>query len=188
MQGYAAAVSARASGRLCLLALAAVVVALPSTGRADSLEYKVKAEFLERFTRFVEWPSGSFAAADSPFVLCVIGDNPFGGYLDQMSQTRKIQNRKISNRVLKAATEVDGCHLVFIARGAPVQQVLTRTTGRPALTVGDSPGFSEAGVLINFLREKEHVRFEINGAAVKKSGLKFSSKLLDLGRKSGEQP
>jgi len=185
MRGYAAAVGARASTRLCSLALAsAVVVALPSTGRAEALEYKVKAEFLERFTRFIEWPPGAFAAADSPFVLCVIGDNPFGGYLDQMTQTRKIQSRRITNRVLKVAADVDGCHLVFIARGGPLQQVLTRIASKPVLTVGDSPGFSEAGVLINFFVEKDRVRFEINGDAVKKSGLKFSSKLLDLGRRS----
>jgi len=185
MRGFAAAMRDRAAARLWRFALAAtVVVVSPASIRAQTLEYKLKAEFLERFTRFIEWPASAFAAGDSPFVLCVLGGNPFGGYLTQMAQTRKVQNRKITNRSLQSATEIDGCHLVFVARSGPIQQVVARTTGKPVLTVGETQGFTEAGGLINFFLEKDQVRFEINTEGAKKSGLKFSSKLLELGRRA----
>ena len=55
-------------------------------------------------------------------------------------------------------------------------------SGKPVLTVGDSQGFAERGVLINLFEESGYLRFDINMAAVQASPLKFSSRLLRLGR------
>src|SRR4028119_890287 len=41
-------------------------------------EYQVKAAFLYNFGRFVSWPSGSFAQSNSPFIIGVVGQDPFG--------------------------------------------------------------------------------------------------------------
>ena len=62
---------------LTLLAPALAVVApAPVHAGGDDLEYRVKAEFIERFTHFIEWPPTAFAGPDAPFVLCVVGDTP----------------------------------------------------------------------------------------------------------------
>jgi hypothetical protein len=54
------------------------------------------------------------------------------------------------------------------------------------LTVGDTAGFAERGVLINLQRQDSRLGFEINLAQARRSGLRFSSKLLKLGRIVGE--
>lgn len=151
---------------------------------ASGLEYPVKAEFLERFTHFIRWPSTSFARADSPFVVCVIGENPFGTYLTELVRRHSIQSRPAVLRWLSTTAEIDGCHLLFIARSERrhIASIVKRTSGRPILTVGDTEGFARAGVLVNLYIHGSNVRFEINIVAVKQSGLKFSSKLLKLAR------
>jgi hypothetical protein len=61
-------------------------------------------------------------------------------------------------------------------------QIVESVAGKPVLTVGDSQGFAERGVLINLFEDRGYLRFDINTAAVQASPLKFSSRLLRLGR------
>jgi len=56
---------------------------------------------------------------------------------------------------------------------------------KPILTVGDTTGFAEKGVLINLYQEERLMQFEVNLPAVKRSKLTFSSKLLRLARLVG---
>jgi len=156
--------------------------ALDAHGAVD-LEYKLKAEFLERFTRFIDWPDGTFSSAEQSFAVCVVGANPFGDYLQHMAKTRRLKDRPMAVRAI-AASDADQCQLVFIARGEPAKPVLLRTSGKPILTVSDTPGYVDAGVLINFYVVDNTVRFEINVAETKKSRLRFSAKLLELGKRA----
>jgi hypothetical protein len=79
---------------------------------------------------------------------------------------------------------VEACHAVWIAPAgdAQVRAVLARTSGKPILTLGDTDGFAERGVLINLRRESARIGFEVNLEEAKKSGLKLSSRLLALGK------
>jgi hypothetical protein len=150
--------------------------------RSEQLpEYQVKAEFIERFTRFIEWPRG---ASSGPFVIGVLGTDPFRGHLDKMASGRKIKGRPIEIRRFRDLAEVDSCHVVFISsseRGR-LPAILGRTGAHPILTVADTSGFASSGVLVNFYTSGDTVRFEMNELAIERSGLRVSAKLLKLAR------
>jgi hypothetical protein len=154
--------------------------------QAQVPEYQLKAEFLERFTRFIEWPEPASAGADSatPFVIGVYGSNPFGRYLADLTAVRSIKGKAVKVREVKEVAEIDGCHMLFISAAArrALEAILARTAGKPVLTVGDSEGFAERGVLINFYSLDNTIGFEVNEPAVRRSGLKVSSRLLKLAR------
>jgi hypothetical protein len=171
-------------GSVIALVAAVVACAAPPVAASNDVEYPVKAEFLERFTHFIQWPDASFASAQSPFVVCVMGTNPFGTYLEHLIATRRLQGRPAELRPVSDPAKLDGCHLVFIAASERdrIRSIVKHTYGKPILTVGDTEGFASAGVLINLYIEDDNVRFEINVAAVNDSGLKFSSKLYKLAR------
>ncbi len=145
-------------------------------------EYEVKAEFLERFTRFIDWPAST--EPGGRFVIGVVGRNPFNGYLERIAAERKIKGRPVEIRYLTDGQSLDACQIVFISGSERehLRKILARTATRPILTVGDSEGFATAGVLINFYNAGDTVRFEVNDAAVERSGLHVSSKLLKLAR------
>jgi len=50
------------------------------------------------------------------------------------------------------------------------------------LTVSDSSGFAEKGVVINLYKSGIKTKFEINRNSARESGLKISSKLYKLAR------
>jgi len=156
----------------------------PAEAFAQPSEYAIKAEFIERFTRFIDWPDEAFSGPDSPFVLCVIGDNPFDEFLGRLARDRKIKDRKVRVVQPTKLSELDSCHLLFIAasESGRLHAILARTQGEPILTIGDTPGFGQAGVVINFFLEQDVVHFEINLDAARRTGLTFSTKLLKLAR------
>jgi hypothetical protein len=171
---------ARVAGLLATLLAAAA----PSRALASELEYQIKAEFMERFTRFIDWPEVSFPAPDAPFVFCTVGEASLGGPLERMAKERKAKGRPIVVRRMTSPSQPEGCHLLFIAQSEQesLREILSHVVGKPILTVGDTSGFASAGVMINFFAERDFVRFEINMSAAREAGLKVSSKLLKLGR------
>src|ERR1700719_3686453 len=89
-----AATSCRATLCAFLVVLALRANAAEATGRLVR-EYDLKAAFLFNFTHFVEWPSEAFADADSPIVIGILGDDPFGPVLDKIVEGETIKNRKL---------------------------------------------------------------------------------------------
>jgi len=165
--------------RRALMRSVAVVLlgAQPALLSADGLEYEVKAAFLFNFLKFVEWPP---AAADAPWVIGVLGHDPFGQTLDLTVRGKIVNGRKVKVRRYDQASDVKDCNILFIGRedyersGIPLQPGL--------LTVGESPGFLKAGGIISFYLEDNRVRFEIRPAAARSAGLHVSAQLLKLGR------
>lgn len=169
------------------LALAATLAAVAMPARADEqLEYAIKAEVLERFTHFVDWPNEAFAGAGAPFVLCVVGETPLTPHLAfVLARDHRIKDRHAELRRIKGDADIGSCQVAFFAPSERphLKQLLARTAGHPILTVGDSDGFAHEGVLINlYLDEGNHVRFEICADAVKRSGLTLSAQLLRFAR------
>ncbi len=177
----------RPGGRWLAVAVCALAVAAPPAlaGEKGS-EAVLEAEFVERFTRFIDWPH-EVLPASAPFRLCVTGSSPVASALEQLARTRRFKGHPASYVQLVALDGVAACHLLFIARSERrrLADILARTQGRPVLTIGDSDGYSARGVIINLYRTEGRLRFEINIAAALESGLRFRSKLLKLARITG---
>jgi hypothetical protein len=172
-------------GRAIAVTVSVAALNASSPSLADELEYPVKVEFIERFTRFIAWPPEAFRGADGPFVLCVLGETPAQPYLTKLARERSLKDRRVEERRVKAGDELGGCNLLFIggSERPRVKQEVQSVMGRPVLTVADSEGFAREGVLINlFLDEDGHVRFEISSGGLRRSGLKVNAQLLRLAR------
>src|SRR6516164_7939723 len=88
---------------------------LLASAQPPAPEYQVKAEFIERFTRFVSWPEGVFADAAAPFVMCFIGRDDFGSYFNDLAEKGTVQGHRIVVRHLDEDKTAAGCHLLFIS-------------------------------------------------------------------------
>jgi len=148
-------------------------------------DYEVKAEFIERFTRFVDWPASSFASANAPFVVCVWGSGALATQLERVVSRRRLKDRPVRLLHVGPGDALTACHILYVA---PVSRDVVRgitdnTRGKSILSVGDQPGFAEDGLLINLIVDQEgFVHFEINRDIARISGLKISAKLMQLAR------
>jgi len=169
----------RAAGRAIAIA-ALLLCALPGNAADRSLEYAVKATFLYKFAPFVEWPSSAFEQSNAPFVLCIVGNDPFADSVEKTIASQRVGDHAIILRRLAVADPKAGCHLLFAA-GSPAQTVaeeLDTVRGAPTLTVTDS-GDPTPGI-IQFVVIDGRVNFDIDAAAAAANHLTISSKLLAL--------
>jgi hypothetical protein len=143
-------------------------------------EYDLKAAFLYNFASFVDWPPQAFHDDDAPFVIGILGHDPFGPVLDEMVRGEWAKNRPLVVRRLARPAEIPHCQIVFISRSeaSRIAEVLRYCVGRAVLTVADLPGFVELGGMIGFSNEGNRVLLQVNPRAAAAVELVISSKLL----------
>ena len=167
---------------LGLIGVALLGLATPilSAQTEPSAEYKLKAVFLFNFAQFVEWPAWVFHTNDTPLVIGILGDDPFGPYLDDLVKGEKIGDRRLVVQRYKRAEDIKDCHILFISssESGDLEDILAHLHGRNILTVGDTDSFTRRGGMVRFVTENGKIRLRINLEVATDSGLTISSKLL----------
>jgi hypothetical protein len=150
--------------------------------QAPSLEYQIKAVFLFNFTQFVQWPVSAFPENDSPFVIGILGEDPFKDYLDKTIQGEKIDGHPLVVERFEKVEAIKTCHILFInvTDRKQLKYIFEKLRGMNILTVGDTSDFSKESGMIRFFTENNKTRIRVNLEMVKKADLTISSKLLRL--------
>ena len=165
---------------LCALAL----VGLPHLhADSTSIEYGVKAAYLYNFTRFIEWPSGTFSDSNGSFNICIIGRDPFGEAF-KVFKKKPLKGKNLKIYQFDKIRGTDNCHIAFISQSEKdhLEEILAALDGSGALTVSDIENFALKGGIINFVKVEQNIRFEINLKEAERSGLGISAKLLSLAK------
>lgn len=148
-------------------------------------EYLLKSVFMERFTRFIQWPE-PFIEKDKNqhFIIGVIGSNPFDGILQTVFSRQPIKGKPVEIRLLNNLSDISGCHMLFIGKTSPqsLANIVKYSRNFPVLTISDNKGYASRGVHINMYVENEQIRFEINNEAASASNLNISYLLLKVAR------
>ncbi len=159
-------------------------------------EYQLKAAYLSKLANFTDWPTNSFASANAPLVIGIVGQDPFGNTLDELIKNEAVRDHPLVIKHVRASEDFQSCHVLFInlAKKEQLSALLQKLKGSPVLTVSDASGFADRGGMINFVLVKEKVtaddkeitqdkvKLEINQAAAEDAGLRISAKLLKLAR------
>ena len=163
--------------------LAAIAGALlcSAAAAAQPSETAVKAAFLPKFGGYVGWPTPSRPGPRAPFILCVVGSDPFGRSIDDAARGQRIGGHEVRVRRLTGASGADGCHVAFVQgnAGASTASLLHALEGKPVLTVTDGRAGAQQG-MVHFVVAQGRVRFHIDEAAAQRSGLSINSRLLGI--------
>lgn len=147
--------------------------------------YEDKAKNLDPITRFIDWPPASAVDDPSkPFKIEILGQNFFDPYLDKIFTRKKLKDKPVVIRYISNIREISHPHLLFISKSMKnnISEIIAYTKNKPILTIGDTPGFRQAGVHINFFYDRLTLSFEINEAAAKAAGLNISYHLSKMGK------
>lgn len=170
---------------LMWLAVLSMLAGNPAAVASDSLrttdEYKVKAAFLYNFMIYTQWPDSAFDGPQSPITINIYGPDTLSEAFDPLVN-KAIGKRKIVVSYKDAQDPNDAAQVAFFAKTSVdlQQRELSTKKDLPILTVGETPGFTRHGGMINFVLAGKKIRFEINPSAARQAGLKISSKLLNL--------
>jgi hypothetical protein len=161
--------------------LAVLLLACGLAGAAAPVsEYQLKAVFLFNFAEFVEWPAAALPHAEAPFVIGVLGDDPFGATLDEVVRGETVNHHPLAVRRFRSIAEIRDCQILFItaAELTHLDAILVALKGRSVLTVTDADDPVPRGVVIALVRRDNRIRLRIDLEAARASNLTISSKLL----------
>ena len=179
----------RLAGIAVLCCFHAVV---PSQIRAQTspyTPYQLKALYLHNFAKYTEWPKEVLGDENAPFVLGILGKDPFGKAIE-IIEGKAIKGRKLVVKRFANVQDVKDCHLLFICSSETdrLPQTLKALEKSSILTIAEVEGFLQQSGMINLVAEQktagsQSVSFEINRAAAEKANLKLDTQLLKLAKR-----
>ena len=143
-------------------------------GRAATSEVELKAAFVLQLIKFVTWPE---AQATDDLDIVVLQDERVRSLLAAMASGKRVRGKAVS-----VADDIDPSsppEVVFLGNGSSGTS-LPGLRGAPTLTISDARGFARRGGMIELVRNGAQIRIEVNRGALHASGLKISSRVLDL--------
>lgn len=165
--------------------LLAFAHALGSARAAEvSKEYQLKAVLLWRLAQYVDWPGERFENAESPIIIGIVGQNPFGSAVEIATRGETAHGRPIVVRYFADLSELQDCHVLFISKSesSRVRSIVSRAMKKGAvLTVSDMEDFVRTeGGMVRFTTEQNKVGLVINLESTKEAGLAVDARLLRI--------
>lgn len=147
-------------------------------------EYQVKAVFLYNFTKFIDWPSTVFRTQSDPFIIGIIGNDPFGNYLDETVAGEKFGTHPIQVKRFSDTHSASDCHILYIGSHDQefTKRVISEVSSKSVLTVSDMPGYYRWDGIVRFYTENNKIRLQINVEQSRAADLVISSKLLSVAK------
>lgn len=168
--------------KFILQSTVAAACLLPTITSADSetvSEYTRKADFIYKFSKFIQWPDKT-----DKLNLCIYGKDPFGPALDKLNN--KLSNKRIIKVVrTRSINQVKKCHIAFINNIPETpryyKRVMRRISRGGVLTISNADKAHDYEVMIGLINNK-NITFKANDSRINKSKLRISSKLLRLSK------
>ena len=142
---------------------------------------QIKAVYLYNFLHFVFLPEPSVG---QQITIGVVGESPVRAALEELQKS--LEGTGKTAFVIKhyerysAATKFAAHRILFVSASEEehFESITASLAGQPVLTVAESESFLEKGGMIALREVAGKVRYQINGKATKKAGLRLHSQLL----------
>jgi len=124
---------------------------------------------------FVTWPSQK----GSSKTLGILGSSSFGDHMASLERSAHSSSIKtIQSYSLKS---LEACDAIFICTSEEerLSGILRSLQGRPVLTLSDTPGFAQRGVMVNMVLWGDRIALEVNLPALRRADLCLSSAVLN---------
>jgi len=157
----------------------AIEAGLPENSESD-IE-NLKAAFIYNFTKYITWPD---MENRNTFKIGVIGDSEIAKSLGQIASKKQVNNKPIKVYRIHSVQDFRDCQILFVSSSEKdrISEILSALGQKTILTIGDTPGFCEYGIMINFFIQGGLVKFEMNSTRLERVGLKARSQLRKLAR------
>lgn len=166
------------------------LLAIPSNEKVSAVsEYEVKAAYLVNFGKFVTWPDKTFSDETDPFVIGVLGDDPFGDLMEKATVGKTCNGRpymikRFDHFESEKAGALKKCQILFISYSEKdsVNNILQALKNSNVMTVAEFHSFLIIGGMIAFDQVGDKINFILSPRAVEKAELKVSSKLMQIAK------
>lgn len=149
-------------------------------------EPQIKAVYLYKFIKYVQFPADAFAGTASPFVIGVAGTDPVAAQAQLVCQKAKaVGGRKLVYRKVDSGAKAIGCQILFVSGeiDSALQKEITKSVeGKPTLLVGETPSFVQGAGVISFSNHNNRIKLQLSRKNAAKHRLQISSQLAKISK------
>ena len=169
----------KTSGMKIVLHLILILFNLPCNAQSD--ENIIKAAYIERITRFVEWPQLKSSKDTVTFKIGVYRDNELYNILKIALKDKTIKNRKVTVIELANYENIVSCNLCYLSliSNNEIDRLMSIANQSGVLILSFGQDYGIKGIHINFYIEENKLKFEINRKSVSAGNFKISSLLMN---------
>jgi hypothetical protein len=140
----------------------------------------LKAAYIERITRFVEWPEKKNSIFNENFIIGVYGETEFYYTLAEVFKDKSIKGLKVKVRIIQRPEQMDTCNLCYLSDldEQVIVKFVNEANSFGVLLMSETTDFCKEGGHINFYLEDEMLKFEINEKSIESAGFKVSYLLM----------
>jgi hypothetical protein len=141
---------------------------------------KFKALFMYNFTKYIEWPA---SVRQGDFVIGILGTSPMAKELEIIAGKQKVGSQNIIVKTYNSIDEIENCHILYVPSGksASLAQIIEKLSGKSVLVVTDKEGLATQGACINYIKDGDRIKYELNKKNIEKRGMVVNSSLVTLG-------
>ncbi len=146
-------------------------------------EYRLKAAFIYRICQYVTLPSSNLPPGSKTYVIGIVGPDPYGAALDALAGKKSSGGRVVQIQRYRSVNSIGNCQVLIMSPqlgDADLRSALKKAHAMKAFTISDRSNFAKTGGMIALKIRKKKLRFDVNLAAAKKSGITISARLLKL--------
>jgi hypothetical protein len=159
--------------------VAAALMVSSFVNAQDRPEHEVYSMMMFNFVKYTQWPTSDNS---KEFVIGVVGNNEIYNTLTAWYGGKPKGNKTIVIKKFNSASEVNDCQVVFIdnSKSNEFDAINNKVKGKGTLVVTDRHGLGTKGSCINFKKENDKLRFELNQHAFEASNLRVASALSQM--------
>ena len=159
--------------------IAVLLVFFGSANGQQTTDYKVHANIIYRFTKYIEWPEHR---QSGDFVIGIVGDSPLYEELGALTANKSVNEQRIVIRKFAANGSSYNCQILFISEeeSRNLKRIAALTADQPVLLITEENGLAKKGSCINFIIVDDRLKLEINKNNVLSRNLNIASELLKL--------
>jgi hypothetical protein len=141
---------------------------------------KFKALFMYNFTKYIEWPA---TVRQGDFIIGILGNSPMTKELEIIAGKQKVGTQSILVKTFNSIDEIDNCHILYVpaSKSSSLAQIIEKLSGKSVLVVTDKEGLATQGSCINYIKDGDRIKYELNKKNIEKRGMVVSSNLVTLG-------
>lgn len=152
---------------------------------AQSSEHTVKSVLLMKIARYLRWPESEYDS-NTTFDIGLIASPNIGHELKRVYANGhyKIRNKPVHVISFADTSEIQACDALYIGYTNSIElaAIVKKANQLHMLAVGDTPGYCQQGVHLNFYTEQGKIRFEINETALHANGFIINYRLRNIAR------
>src|SRR5436305_146428 len=154
--------------------IAIVLLSVAAGAQQIADEYQVQAAYLYTIAKLGRWPAQKLPANSDLIIGVFGGSEDFVRVLRDITVGKTINGHTLEVRQLRAPEDLKFCHIVFFGESQPSTPRIVEQFGKSRiLLVGEDKNFLNEGGMINLARQDGKMTYDINSAALERSGLTY---------------